>query len=87
MTEGCRKLQDHTRVLGEEIAKDLACARTFAGILYGFSSLSSRVIKAHGARLAELHMEVICGRMTYRDLYRKMLHFNRVVGILLALSK
>lgn len=87
MTEGCRKLQDYTRVLGEEIAKDLACARTFAGILYGFSSLSSRVIKAHGARLAELHMEVISGRMTYRDLYRKMLHFNRVVRILLALSK
>jgi flavin-dependent dehydrogenase len=86
MAEGYRKLQDYTRVLGEEMAKDLACARTFAGILYGFSSLSSRVIKAHGARLAELHMEVISGRMTYRDLYRKMLHFNRVVRILLALS-
>jgi hypothetical protein len=27
------------------------------------------------------------GRMTYRELYRKMLHFNRVLRILLAFSK
>jgi geranylgeranyl reductase family protein len=87
MTEGYRKLPDYTRVLGEEFAKDLACARTFAGILYGFSNLSSRVIKAHGTRLAQLHMEVVAGRMTYRDLYRKLLHVNRVLRILLAFSK
>lgn len=87
MTEGDRKLRDYTRVLGEEIAKDLACARTFAGILYGFSSLSSRIIKSHGTRLAQLHMEVIAGRMTYRDLYRRMLNSNRVLRILLAFSK
>jgi geranylgeranyl reductase family protein len=87
MKDGNRKLEDYTRVLGEEIAKDLACARKFAGILYGFSNLSSRIIKAHGSRLAKLHMEVVCGRMSYRDLYRKLLHFNRVLRILLAFSK
>ncbi len=80
-------IENYTRVLGEDIAKDLACARTFAGILYGFSNLSSRIIKAHGSRLAKLHMEVVTGRMTYRELYRKLLHLNRVVRILLALSK
>jgi flavin-dependent dehydrogenase len=83
MKEGYRKLQDYTRVLGDEMAKDLACARTFAGILYGLSNLSSRVIKAHGIELAKLHLEVVCGRMTYRDLYRKMIHFNGVLGLLL----
>ena len=87
MKDGCRKLEDYTRVLGEEVATDLACAKKFAGILYGFSNLSSRVIKAHGSKLARLHLEVICGRMTYRDLYRKMFDFNRVVRILLAPSK
>jgi geranylgeranyl reductase family protein len=87
MKDGCRKLQDYTRVLGEDMAKDLACARTFAGILYGFSNLSSRIIKAHGIRLAKLHMEVVCGRMTYGDLYRKMLHFNRVLQVLLSFAK
>lgn len=87
MKDGYRKLEDYTRVLEEEIANDLSCARTFADILYGFSNLSSRIIKAHGSRLAKLHMEVVCGRMTYRDLYRKMLHFNRVLRILLAFSK
>lgn len=85
--DGYRKLEDYTRVLGEDIAKDLACARTFAGILYGFSNLSSRIIKAHGSRLAKLHMEVVSGRMTYRELYRKLLHFNRVLQMLLAFSK
>jgi geranylgeranyl reductase family protein len=87
MKDGYRKLEDYTRVLEEEIANDLSCARTFAGILYGFSNLSSRIIKAYGSRLAKLHMEVVCGRMTYRDLYRKMLHFNRVLRILLAFPK
>jgi geranylgeranyl reductase family protein len=87
MKEGYRKLQDYTRVLGDEMAKDLACARTFAGILYGFSTLSSRVIKSHGVRLARLHLEVVCGRMTYRDLYLKAIHSNRVLRILLAFSK
>jgi len=87
MKDGYRKLQDYTRVLGEDMAKDLACARTFAGILYGFSNLSSRIIKAHGIRLAKLHMEVVCGRMTYGDLYRKMLHFNRVLQVLLSFAK
>jgi geranylgeranyl reductase family protein len=87
MKDGYRKLEDYTRVLGEDIAKDLACARTFAGILYGFSNLSSRIIKAHGSRLAKLHMEVVSGRMTYRELYRKLLHFNRVLQMLLAFSK
>ncbi len=87
MKDGYRKLGDYTRVLGEEIANDLSCARTFASILYGFSNLSSRIIKAHGSTLAKLHMEVVCGRMTYRDLYRKMLHFNRGLRILLAFSK
>jgi len=87
MREGYRKLQDYTRVLGDEMAKDLACARTFAGILYGFSNLSSRVIKSHGVRLAKLHLEVVCGRMTYRDLYLKAIHPNRVLRVLLAFSK
>jgi geranylgeranyl reductase family protein len=87
MKDGYRKLEDYTRVLGEDIAKDLACARTFAGILYGFSNLSSRIIKAHGSRLAKLHMEVVSGRITYRDLYRKLLHFNRVLQVLLTFSK
>jgi geranylgeranyl reductase family protein len=87
MREGYRKLEDYTRVLGEDIAEDLACARTFAGILYGFSNLSSRIIKAHGSRLAKLHMEVVSGRMTYRDLYRKLLHFNRVLQMILTFSK
>lgn len=87
MTEGDQKLQDYTRVLGEEMGADLACARTFAGILYGFSNLSGRIIKAHGARLARLHTEVVSGRMTYRDLYRKILRFNQALRILLALSK
>jgi hypothetical protein len=32
-------------------------------------------------------MEVVCGRMTYRDLYRKLLHFNKVLRTLLASSK
>jgi len=72
---------------GDEIAKDLACARKFAGILYGFSNLSGRIIKAHGNRLAQLHMEVVCGRMTYKDLYRKLLHFNRVLKTPLVFSK
>jgi geranylgeranyl reductase family protein len=87
MKDGRRKLEDYTRVFGEEIAKDLSCARKFAGILYGFSNLSSRIIKAHGSRLANLHMEVVSGSMTYRDLYRNMLHFNRVLRVLLAFSK
>lgn len=87
LKNGHRKLEDYTRVLGEEIAKDLACARTFAGILYGFSNLSSRIIKAHGSRLAKLHMEVVCGRMTYRDLYRKMLQLKIVLPLVHALSK
>lgn len=86
MTAGHQKLQDYTRDLDEEIGADLAYARTFAGILYGFSNLSSRVIKAHGVRLATLHMEVVSGRMTYKDVYRKMLHFNRALRILLAFS-
>jgi geranylgeranyl reductase family protein len=87
LREGCRKLEEYTRVLGEEIAKDLACARTFAGILYGFSNLSRRMIKAHGSKLAQLHMEVVCGRMTYRDLYRELLHLNKVLPLLLSFSK
>jgi geranylgeranyl reductase family protein len=87
MKDGCRKLEEYTCVFGEEVAKDLLCARTFAGILYGFSNLSSRIIKSHGSRLANLHMEVVSGRMTYRDLYRKLLHFSRVLRILLAFSK
>jgi geranylgeranyl reductase family protein len=87
LKDGCRKLEDYPRILGEEMAKDLSCARTFAGILYGFSNLSSRIIKAHGNSLANLHMEVVSGRMTYRDLYRNMLHFNRVLRVLLAFSK
>jgi hypothetical protein len=32
-------------------------------------------------------MEVVCGKTTYRDLYRKLLHFNRVLRTLLAFSK
>jgi geranylgeranyl reductase family protein len=87
MKNGYRKLEDYTRVLEEEIAKDLACAKTFAGILYGFSNLSSRIIKAHGSRLAGLHMEVVSGSMTYRDLYRKMLHLKSVLPLFHALSK
>jgi geranylgeranyl reductase family protein len=87
LQDGFRKIEDYTRVLGEEIAKDLMCARKFAGILYGFSNLSGRIIKTHGNRLAQLHMEVVCGRMTYRDLYRKLLHFNKVLRTLLASSK
>jgi geranylgeranyl reductase family protein len=87
LAEGYEKLQDYTRVLGEEIATDLACAKTFAGILYGFSNLSSRLIKAYGGRLAASHMEVISGRMTYRDLYRKMLHFDRMLRFFLAFSR
>jgi len=87
MKDGHRKLEDYTRVLGEEILKDLACAKTFAGILYGFSNLSSRIIKAHGSRLARWHMEVVCGRMSYRDLYRKMLHLKTVLPLVHALSK
>jgi flavin-dependent dehydrogenase len=87
MKDGYRKLEGYTRVLGEEIAEDLSCARKFAGILYGFSNLSRRIIKAHGSRLAKLHMEVVSGRMTYRELYWKLLHFNRVLQMLLAFSK
>jgi len=41
MKDGYENSRTNTRVLGEDIAKDLACARTFAGILYGFSNLSS----------------------------------------------
>jgi len=87
MQDGVRKIEDYTRVLGDEIAKDFACARKFAGILYGFSNLSGRIIKAHGNRLAQLHMEVVCGRMTYKNLYRKLLHFNSVLKTPLVFSK
>lgn len=87
LKDGCYRLEDYTRVLGEDIARDLSCARRFAGILYGFSSLSARIIRAHGRRLAALQMEVICGRMSYRELYRKLLHFNRVLPLLLSFSK
>ena len=87
MTDGYRKLETYTRALSEEIAVDLSCAKKFAGILYGFSKLSTRIIKAHGDKLAKLHMEVVCGKMTYRDLYRKMFHSNRVLRTLLAFSK
>jgi geranylgeranyl reductase family protein len=87
LKDGYRKLEEYTRILGEEVAKDLTCARKFAGILYGFSNVSSRILKAHGSRLAKLHMEVVCGKMTYRDLYRKMLHFNRLLRVLFAFSK
>lgn len=87
LKDGCYRLEDYTRVLGEDIAKDLSCARRFAGILYGFSNLSARIIRAHGRRLAALQMEVVCGRMSYRELYRKLLHFNRVLPLLLSFSK
>jgi len=87
LKDGQGKIEAYTRVLGEEMAKDLSFARKFAGILYGFSSLSRRIIKAHGDRIAQLHMEVVSGRMTYRELYRKALHSNRVLRILLAFSK
>jgi len=87
LKDGYHRLEDYTRVLGEEIATDLACARRFAGILYGFSTLSARILRAQGGKLAALQMEVVCGRMTYRELYRKLLHFNRVLPLLLSFSR
>jgi geranylgeranyl reductase family protein len=87
LKDGTRRLEEYTRVLGEEIAKDLSCARKCAGILYGFSNLSQRIIKAHGIRLANLHLEVVSGRMTYRDFCHKLLRLSKVLRILLAFSK
>jgi flavin-dependent dehydrogenase len=85
--DGYQGIGVYTRVLEEEMARDLSWASKFAGILYGFSDLSSRLIKAHGSRLARLHLEVVCGRMTYRDLYARLFPFNRVLRTLLSFSK
>jgi flavin-dependent dehydrogenase len=87
LKNGYEALGDYTRILRGEITKDLGCARKFASILYGFSSISSRIIKAHGSRLARIHMEVVCGRMSYRQIYREMFHLNGILRILLAFSK
>jgi hypothetical protein len=32
-------------------------------------------------------MEVVCGRMSYRQIYREMFHLNGILRILLAFSK
>ena len=87
MRDGYRKLEDYTRIFGEEIARDLSCARKCAGFLYGFSNLSHRILKAHGIGLAKLHVEVVSGRLSYRDFYGKLLRLSKVLRILLPFSK
>lgn len=86
LKDGPHRLEDYTRVLEEEMAADLVWAGRFAGILYNFSNLSTRILRAHGRRLAALEMEVVCGRMAYRELYRKMLRLHRVLPLLLSFS-
>lgn len=84
LRSGYHRLPEYSRLLKEDMMEDLQCAQRFAGILYRISTLSTKIIKAHGTTLGRYHTEVISGTKTYRDLYRKTFRLWKLIPALVS---
>jgi len=63
----------YDQIIRNEIAAEALRADRLARILYGFPSLSNRILKRHGDKIGAQHIAVYLGEMSYRQLYRYVL--------------
>lgn len=65
-------LNEYTADLNKEFFKEMTCAARFANVLYNCPALSHKILEAHGTKLGEYHLDIISGRKTYGELYKKL---------------
>jgi len=70
---GFEHITGYTKSIKQNFQKDLICAGRMAHMLYTFPNLGRKILSVHADDLASKQLAVICGELTYSELFRELL--------------
>ncbi len=78
LKEGSNYVNEYNRAVRRILKKEMLYARRLSGFFYGLPNCSKSLLKRFGNELVECHLQIVCGKRTYRMLYFKLLNFPRI---------
>lgn len=74
VVEGClggekTSLLKYNSLIKKEFVSELRYAGMLAGFFYGLEGITHRILKIHGDRITDYHLDIITGARTYRELF------------------
>lgn len=83
LESGYELMESYNNMIQEELMHELICAKRISYMLYKLPSLSYRVLKSHGKKLGQYHVDITTGEKTYSDIQHKILRLSNLVTVLL----
>ena len=80
---GPAHLRGYSDAVTREFMQDQVCARKLACLLYKLPTISHSMLRRYGETAGESHFNVITGRSTYTELYKKLTDVHSIVSALM----
>ncbi len=65
-------LKQYERWVQSDLIPELDCARKLSCLLYHMPGISRRILHRHAYTIGNNHLKIICGEISYRQLYREV---------------
>jgi geranylgeranyl reductase family protein len=80
---GHKHMELYNILLNKEFLKELTYAKRLGHLLYNHPRLVYKVLRSHGGKLGKYHLEIISGKSTYEEVYKKMFNIFKLLPLLL----
>ncbi len=80
---GHKHMELYNKLLNKEFLKELTYAKRLGYLLYNHPRLVYKILHSHGSKLGRNYIEIISGKSTYKEVYKKMFNIFKLLPLLL----